>query len=265
MVSNKTFESTLPIINSFIPLPLSKEKFIADPFVVNQNGNDYIFFEEYVYAKNKAHISVIEVNKDGTMTNARTVLEKPYHLSYPFVFKWQGEWYMIPETAANNTVELYRCNQFPYQWELIKYLFKNTLLIDCTLWYHDNRWWLFAVTQNHALTTTNDQLLLFYSEDLFSTGWKAHPQNPVVTDISNCRPAGRIFSKNGNYYRPAQNNASKQYGYGVKLNRIEVINEFEYRETLVDEYNPENIKYLKAVHTYNFSENFSVIDGILKK
>ena len=192
------------------------------------------------------------------------VLEKPYHLSYPFVFEWENNFYMIPETAANKTVELYRCKKFPDEWEFVMNLFENITLVDCTLYYQNGIWWMFACTQNHPVTTSNDQLLLFHSENLFSNNWIAHPQNPVVTDISNCRSGGKIFSKDGKLYRPAQNNASQQYGYALKINCIEVLNEEEYRETEVFEILPGVKNNLLAVHAINFTDDVIVIDGIVR-
>ena len=263
-ISDKTYNNSIPDINGFKALTLVKGTFIADPFVVQHEAKQFIFFEEYIYAKAKAHISVMEFNTGGEATNPSVVLNKAYHLSYPFVFEWENIWYMIPETVANKTVELYRCKEFPHQWEFVMNLFENFSLIDSTLLYHENIWWLFAVTRNHSFTTPNDQLLLFYSGTLFSTEWKAHPQNPISTDISNCRPAGKIFLKDGKLFRPAQNNASQQYGYGVKINRIDVLNKIEYSETIIEEIDPAKNNRLAAVHTLNFTEEITVIDGIVK-
>ena len=43
--------------------------------------------EEYVYKTGKAHISVIEIEQNGDYKKPQIVLEKEYHLSYPFVFE----------------------------------------------------------------------------------------------------------------------------------------------------------------------------------
>jgi hypothetical protein len=41
------------------------------------------------------------------------VLERPYHLSYPYVFFVGDDAFMLPETAANGAIELYRAVSFP--------------------------------------------------------------------------------------------------------------------------------------------------------
>ena len=264
LVSNQTYKNGTTDFSHFKNLQQPANTFRADPFLITKENRKFIFFEEFLYAKNKAHISVMELLKDGTYTEPTVALEKPYHLSYPFVFKWENNLYMIPETAANKTVELYRCKQFPDQWGFVMNLMENISLIDCTLQFENGKWWLFACTQNHPLTSSNDQLLLFYSENLFTNNWIAHLQNPVATDISNCRPAGKIFSIDGKLYRPAQNNASQQYGYALKINCIEILNETEYKETEVFEVLPGVGNKLSAVHTINFTDDTIVIDGICK-
>jgi hypothetical protein len=252
-------------LSQFQPLSLPNHVFQADPFIVKEDGKQYIFFEEYDYHLQRGHISVIESEKQYQFSTAVKVLEKPYHLSYPFVFKHENMYYMIPETGENRTVELYRATHFPQQWEFVMCLMKDILLLDATLLFLDNKWWLFGCSHSHPATSTNDQLYLFYADDLFTTNWKAHPQNPIVTDIGNCRPAGSIFFKEGHWYRPAQNNASKQYGYGIKINRIDVLNEKEYQETVVSSVSPDTCKDFLAVHTINFTDNLIVIDGITKR
>ncbi len=39
---------------------------------------------------NKGHISVIRMDEQGVYSEPVKVLERPYHLSYPFVFEWEG-------------------------------------------------------------------------------------------------------------------------------------------------------------------------------
>lgn len=249
--------------NSFTPLKLPKGTFWADPFVIEKEQKTYIFFEEFLYEKRKAHISVLELGKDGHYTEPVMVLDKPYHLSYPFIFESEKTLYMIPETSVNKTVELYKCTAFPLKWEFVKNLMEDLVLTDVTLLYHQGKWWLFGTVQNHPSTSTNDQLFLYYSDKFFSSDWTPHPQNPVATIISNCRPAGNIFKASGKLYRPAQNNSSKQYGYAIKINEIEVLNETEYREREVFEVIPDKKNKLSAIHTMNFVDNLIVIDGIV--
>lgn len=252
-------------LSSFKTMTLPANVFWADPFVITKGEEHFIFFEEYLYQSNKAHISLIKIDKDGNCSNPVIVLDKPYHLSYPFVFEWQDEYYMIPDTSDNKTVALYKATQFPHQWEFVTNLLENIILIDSTLVYENETWWLFGNTAINSFTSTNDQLLLYYSKDLFSKNWMTHPQNPIATDIANCRPGGKIFRMNNQLFRPAQNNASRQYGYALSINKIITLNETAYKEEKVSAIIPGKENKLSAVHTFNFSDRLIVIDGIISK
>ena len=76
--------------SSFNKLQPSKNKFWADPFVISRDDKYFIFVEEFIYAKNKGHISVLELNKEGKLLKTQKLIDKPYHMSYPFVFESEG-------------------------------------------------------------------------------------------------------------------------------------------------------------------------------
>lgn len=264
LYSHKSFSISDFTIKGFKKLKSEGKGFYADPFIIEYNDTHFLFFENFSFKKNKAHISVTEIGAGGILQKPVTVLEKPYHLSYPFVFKFWDNYYMLPETGDNNSVDLYRAIDFPWKWELEVQLMNNIALIDPTLVYYNTKWWLFGNRKLHPFVSSNDQLFLYYSENLLSNEWIAHPQNPIITDIGNCRPAGRIFEKNGKLYRPAQNNAAKQYGYGLNINEIELLTEIEYKEKRVFQVVPGELNKLSGIHSIDFTNQITVIDAILK-
>ena len=97
-----------------------------------------------MYEQDRAHIAVLEVDRERAVGAPMTVLERPYHLSYPFVFAWQGCHYLVPETGANGTVELYRCLSFPDKWELQTVLLEAENPRDATLVEAHGKWWMFV-------------------------------------------------------------------------------------------------------------------------
>ena len=52
-----------------------------------EGGVAYVFCEEYPYATGKGVISVFALDDEGNPGSPRVVLERPHHLSYPFVFR----------------------------------------------------------------------------------------------------------------------------------------------------------------------------------
>jgi hypothetical protein len=103
-----------------------------------------------------------------------------------------------------------------------------------------------------------------YSADLVCRDWTPHPKNPIVSDVKSSRPAGRIFSYNGNIYRPSQNN-SKRYGSGIKINHIITLTETEYQEDCVNDIEPRWDKQIMGTHTLNFVENLTIVDGLTRR
>lgn len=249
--------------SDFKTISLPVKTFYADPFILKKKDQFYIFFEDYSDEKGKGHLSVFTLDLNGAIQSKTTILEKEYHLSYPFVFEWKDEFWMIPETASVKNIQLYKAIDFPGEWIFVKNLMSDIEFIDATLLFHNQKYWLFGTRQLNMNTSTNDQLFIYYADDLLAEDWNPHPQNPVATSISNCRPAGKIFEQNGKLYRPAQNNASFQYGFGICINEIEILSEFEYKEKLVKEFKPGlNIPF-KAFHTINSEGNCTVIDAII--
>jgi hypothetical protein len=241
-----------------------RDRFWADPYVVYRNGLYYIFFEEYICHEKKGHISIIVMNENGTYTNATKVLDKPYHLSHPFVFEWDSDIYMIPESIANRTIELYQCTEFPHKWELRKCLMNNIVGEDATLYCYRGRWWLFVHVTEYEGFPTGGGLFVFYSNDPLSGDWTPHPLNPVVSDVRKSRSAGRIFQHEGDIYRPAQD-SSIRYGYGIRINRILRLNETEYHEKEAAFIEPNWAKKLRRTHTLNHVNRLTIVDGAFRR
>ncbi|MBJ6724249.1 glucosamine inositolphosphorylceramide transferase family protein [Geomesophilobacter sediminis] len=241
-----------------------KDRFWADPHLVYRQGKYYIFVEELVYRNRRAHISVLEMDEAGNYTAAVPVLERPYHLSYPFVFEWEGTWYMVPESSGNGTVELYECVEFPHRWRFRMNLMQGVRAVDATLHYADGRWWLFAALAEHPRSSIHTELCLFSSPELFTDRWTPHPENPIVSDARNARPAGRIFAQDGRLYRPAQN-CSGRYGRGFNLNEITLLTQTEYREERVVSVEPNWRPGMTATHTLSREHRLCVIDALMSR
>ena len=247
----------------FIKLTPDGDKFWADPHITRANDKYYIFIEEFVIAKNKGHISVMELDDLGHWQAPVKVLEKEYHLSYPFVFEWDHKFYMVPETRANRSIELYECAEFPLKWNFKRCLMNNISAVDTTLIHYSNKWWLFTAMAENEAGAPNVELFLFYSDDLINGEWKAHPQNPIISDVKSARPAGSLFAKDGKLFRPSQD-CSKAYGYGFDLNEIMVLTETEYRERKILSIRPDWDKNILATHTFAKLGDLTVIDAFTR-
>ncbi len=248
----------------FKPLVPPKDRFWADPFVVAHADTWCLFIEEFVYARGKGHIAAMTVDANGVVGPPRTVLQCPYHLSYPFVFEYNGEHFMVPESAANRTVDVYRCTNFPDTWEHAATLMRDVHAVDATLLEHGGRWWMFVNIRENPGASALDELFLFHADTPLSANWVPHPCNPIVSDVRSARPAGRVFEHNGNLYRPSQNSA-RRYGHSMAINQIVTLTTEAYEERLVETIKPEWAPGIVGTHTLNHAAGLTVIDALKRR
>jgi hypothetical protein len=263
MLAKNTGE-IVPSWDAFQPIYPPMKRFWADPFVLERENRYYVFFEELLYETNLGRLACAILDLNGNILENRTILEKPYHLSYPFIFEFDETLYMIPETGANKTIDLYRCRSFPFEWDYHKTLFEGVEAKDATLLEQNGKWWLFATMRENEHGSTWDQLSIFWADNPFSNKWTPHPLNPVVVDVRTARPAGYIFSHNGVLIRPSQD-CSVRYGYALNFNRITKLSEKEYEEKSETRFEPPAGTKILATHTFNKSGQITIIDAVLRR
>ena len=248
-------------LDGFHRLQPPKGWFWADPFPIQVEGRNYIFFEELPLGASKAHISVVEVDRDGRASAPVKVLERDYHLSYPFLVEEDGHLYMIPETAANGTVEVYRCEEFPTRWKLERVLLRDVRCVDATLHRLGDRWWMFVNTAV-AGGEFNEELHLYSSETLLGE-WKPHARNPVKCDVRGARPAGGLFWSGNRLFRPGQI-CTPLYGSGITVNRVTRLSLDEYQEEEDHRIVPREAGTL-GIHTFNRAGDLTVADAFERR
>ncbi len=230
------------------------DRFWSDPFLLQRDGVLHVFVEECLYQSGRGRIAMLSRSPSGEWSGPRTVLERPYHLSYPFVFEHEGELLMLPETTAAGRVELYRCVRFPDEWELDTTLVDNLAGADSTLWFQDERWWMFV--------DVKDELHILYSDSPRGP-WRAHRGNPVKSDSRSSRPAGRIFRNGADVIRPAQD-CSVQYGREVVFNKITRLTPDEFEEVEIGRLGtPWNGS--TGCHTFNQLDGITVVDRLVQR
>ncbi|MCK5146843.1 hypothetical protein KAR48_08810 [bacterium] len=247
------------------PMLPPKDRFWADPFAVFRNGKYFIFIEEYIQSMGKGVISLIEMEKNGSYTTPRIVLERPYHMSYPFLLEYKDELYMIPETFSNKTIETYKCVHFPDKWELHKTLMQDVIAVDATLHFYNKKWWMFVNMQSVEGSNFSDELFLFYADTPFSDDYRSHPENPIISSAAGSRPAGRIYEHNGETFRMSQITTREGYGVGMQVNQIIEWNTEHYREKVVHRLHPHWLKKLKGLHTYNQCADLHLLDAKINR
>jgi len=149
-------------------------KFVADPFMIQADGTWYLFFEVLNQQTNKGEIGLATSETGHNWVYDQIVLSEPFHLSYPYVFEWNGEYYMTPETLAANGVRLYKATDFPTQWSSLGSLITGSCA-DPSVFQYDDRWWMFTCSTPYE----HDTLRLYFADNLMGP-WIEHPASPIV-------------------------------------------------------------------------------------
>jgi len=246
-----------PLVGKVTALYPPKGRFWADPMIVSSKGQVFVFFEDYDYTLRRAHISVVELDATGRAGTPRAALVTDHHLSYPFVFEWRGEYFMIPETASMNAVHLYRAVEFPTRWEYVQDLLTDINAVDATICVHGGRWYLFTCVSESGGSTC-DELFLFVAETPLGP-WIPHPMNPIVSDVRSARPAGALFYRDGVLYRPAQNSA-KTYGHSLAIMEVTELTPDRYAERLAYRIEPDWLPNIYGCHTISMAGDLMALD-----
>jgi hypothetical protein len=245
-----------PDLARFTRIVPPRDRDWADPFALHKDGRYYVFFEELPYAAGKAHIAMLELDRNGRWSAPVRVLERDYHLSYPFLVEHDGSLFMVPESGRNRTIEVYRCVEFPLRWRLERVLLDGLRCVDATLHRSAERWWMFANGAAGDSRVFDDELHLFHADRLLGD-WRAHPRNPVKSDARCARPAGALFMRNGALHRPAQI-CVPRYGAGLSINRVLRLTPHEYAERQTERFLPQGD--VLGLHTVNRAGDLTVVD-----
>ncbi|NJR70605.1 MAG: hypothetical protein HC771_19680 [Synechococcales cyanobacterium CRU_2_2] len=208
--------------------------FVADPFMLNVNGTWHMFFEILSLLDHKGKIGWATSSDGLHWDYQRLVIDEPFHLSYPYVFEWQGEYYMVPESWEANGIRLYRADRFPDRWTFVGNLLEGFFL-DVSLFRYQERWYFFAETNpEHCF----DTLRLYCADELMGP-WHEHPASPILQgDPQRARPAGRVrvegdvsgsLSGKGRVIRFAQG-CQPDYGINVRAFEVMELTPTRYRE-----------------------------------
>ena len=199
---------------------------VADPFMINVDGRWHMFFEALNGVAGKGEIGLATSEDGFRWRYQQIVLAEPFHLSYPYVFEWQGDYYMVPESYRAESVRLYRAVKFPWRWECVATLLSGGVFLDSSLVRYEKKWWLFAET-NPA--HNYDTLRLFYADDLRGP-WTEHPKSPIVRRNAHiARPGGRVLVLHDTVVRYTQD-CFPTYGLQIRAFVVTELGTTRYRE-----------------------------------
>lgn len=235
-----------------------KEQWYADPFLFEDKGEIYLFCEVMNHKIGRGTIGVKKLDKDIS-NDFEIVIKEQFHLSYPMVFRFKDQIYMIPETCGCKQLRLYKCNDFPREWQLCWIIKENVEYVDTTFFNCGD----YCMLETYDKTQRKNKIL------------KIDIESKTVLDCTkgiylDKRPGGGFFMQGEACYHALQN-CDTDYGDYLHFCRVK---SFDAQSGLIDSeqfvYKIEDVsltvsdKY-ERVHTYNRCGNCEVIDLCVKK
>ncbi len=232
--------------------------FLADPFLLEHEGRTYCFVEELRFHDRRGRIAAYELGETGAR-RVGPVISEPFHMSFPFVFRYGSKIYMIPETSANRDVRIYECVRVPDKWVLRKILMNDVAMADTLVFERDGRWWMLGNFDPADSGDFCSELHVFFADHPLSDRWTPHPENPVLMDPRSARNGGILFDGDA-VYRVSQRQAFDVYGDGLSVNRIDVLTPEDYAESEWTSGQPPGFGCQARVHHLHSNGRFSVFD-----
>lgn len=239
----------------FIPIPNHLDYWFADPFLVETNGNVFLFCEAYNQKKEKGEIAVMAWENEG-WTAPQIIINENYHLSYPCVFLYGNQFFMIPESAECEALDLYVADRFPFVWHKASRLIEHISLADPTVFEWDDHYYLYAWDETDRLYKGR-----IYELDMERLDCREVQTLPFVENIG--RPAGWPLWDKELMIRPSQD-CRRMYGAGILWNQL-TKTEDGFEEKTMGQLNVEDVNIIscvgkKRIHTYTTSKHLEVID-----
>lgn len=232
--------------------------FLADPIVIREGGDDYCFVEDFDFAKSRACISVYRLGNRKAERLGEALVE-PFHMSFPFLFRYANRLFMCPETSEKGEIRLYECTDFPLGWKLCKVLMSGVSAADPMIFEHGGKWWLFANIDPIDQRDHSSELFIYYADHPLADQWTPHPRNPIFVDSTKARNAGVLFD-HGAIYRVSQIPGFNFYGKGFAVNKILTLTVTDYLEERMYSVEPNFFDNLGGTHHLHSNGAVCVFD-----
>ena len=258
-----------PDYRFFETRPKNSRYWQADPFLFDYDHRTYLFYESFDRIRRKGMIACAEV-QDGQQLKQKIIIDEPFHLSFPCVFREKEDIYLMPESCGDNSILLYKAIRFPEQWERIA--IKESVFSCDSIWMMDQNGKTGLITSEMFQPEKPGTLQSCYVRNVFYPIRSGFPhlaeQGTVIGEGDyGIRNAGAMFYHQNQLIRPGQDCTENRYGNGTVFFQVESTT--PYQETEVAHLKKEELdKHLKrrgrepllGTHTYNQSSRYETVD-----
>jgi hypothetical protein len=243
---------------SWVPLKNPPRTFVADPFVVMEGGQTVVFVEEFDRVKGRAAIAVY----DGSVTSPTRLgiaISEPFHLSFPFIFRFEGDLYMSPESWMVEQIRIYRCIEFPLSWELCHSHLDGHKYVDPMIVSVNDEWTILATPVDERSGDAHSRLEAFSLGRTPFGAPRMVSRSPVVFDSESARNGGLVTAGTSRF-RCGQRQGFGMYGEDLRLFEIQECSPTSYREVEVQLPSGLRPSGVRGFHHLSATEDLTAID-----
>ena len=232
-----------------------KDRWFADPFILDINDNDIIVLvEEWYDPIQRGRISKLTIDKHTyKLKNLKVMIEADYHLSFPAIDRKSDGIYIHPESSSINKLETYKYDTATDSFRKVGVLSELPLTDSvCNELFGRNL--MFST----KLPDANGKELGIYYYNSENRQYSIKEYYHFKDNIS--RMAGNFFKYRGKIYRPAQV-CIKSYGDAVSIQEVSFKDgKWDFKE-IRRIYSPHPDLDL-GFHTFNVYKDTIVVDAI---
>lgn len=222
-----------------------KNKWFADPFILDEDENIIQFLvEEFDYDVKRGRIARLKVNKKNKIIEeCSIILDLSTHLSFPVIYRLNGEVYVHPENSASGASYIYRYDKYTDKLVEAKLMVEEPIA-DAVIRKDGNIYRMYAT----RVPETNGCVLHEYSSDYLFGPYTHECEHTFEKNTA--RMAGMFLTTvDGRLIRPAQDCFG---GYG----RAVILYDNHKQICRIE---PTSCKYA-GVHTFNVFQKSFVLD-----
>lgn len=245
-------------LSGFSIIKNSSRYWCADPFALQYEGADYVFFEMYDRLKRKGCLGYRRIETDGRISRMKKIYEDDCHLSYPNIFRYKDDFYIIPESNQKQQLYVLKATHFPDKWEKVSVLADSIRLADTTFLQYGETAYAFST----PIGEDNVSCLSVCTVRGKMTDWDKL-RTPILCDKSKARMAGNFLRQGETVIRVSQN-CESTYGGGLVFSEVKRLDENGYEEETIAVLRGDGLqiasKKYDGIHTYNCDERYEFID-----
>ncbi|MBQ6085468.1 MAG: hypothetical protein IJK94_03120 [Bacteroidaceae bacterium] len=223
------------------------KKWFADPFILREDEwYLHLLVEEFDSDIKRGRIAHLIIDKvKDVIEDCKIILDLPTHLSFPAIYRKDGEIIVHPENFQSGKSYMYRYDQVS-DVLVDPICICNDPISDAVIIFKDDHYEMYATKDPKP----NGNILVLYDSNCFTGPYKETEQ--IIFEGNYARMAGAFITTDVGLIRPAQD-CNGAYGRAVL---------FMKDRRVTSELRPNGIKYA-GIHTFNVLNDTFVVD--LKK